>query len=122
MRTYARLITTAGAKICLRGRKNVQKRRKNSQAGQRKRNLVATGTDCRRLLLQCAAEALTSYQYQVWVLCFCEGLTQREVSTILNVSPSAVSQCLRTAQAKMRRLLGFAVDLPTEQDYDYDDR
>jgi len=55
------------------------------------------------------------------VLCFCEGLTQREVAAILDVSPSAVSQCLRAAQAKMRKLLGFAVDLPTEQDYDYDD-
>lgn len=100
--------------------KLVQNRRKNGRAGQ-KRDLVATGTDCRRLLLQCAAESLTSYQYQVWVLCFCEGLTQREVAAILDVSPSAVSQCLRAAQAKMRKLLGFAVDLPTEQDYDYDD-
>lgn len=98
----------------------MQKRRKNSHAGQ-KNDLAATGTDCRRLLLQCAAETLTSQQYQVWVLCYCEGLTQREVSAILDVNPSAVSRCLRAARLKMRKLLGFAPDLPTEQDYDYDD-
>lgn len=55
------------------------------------------------------------------MLCCWEGLTQREVAAILDVSPSAVSQCLRAVRAKMRKLLGFAVDLPTEQDYDYDD-
>lgn len=98
----------------------MQNRRKNGKAGQ-KRDLVSTATDCQHLLRQVAAEALTSYQYQVWVLCCCEGLTQREVAVILDVSPSAVSQCLRAVRVKMRKLLGFAVDLPTEQDYDYDD-
>lgn len=120
MRTFARHITIRQAIICPERLKSVQNRRKNSHAG-RKRDLVATGMDCRHLLLQCAAESLTSQQYQVWVLCYCEGLTQREVSAILDVNPSDVSRCLRVAQTKMRKLLGFAVDLPTEQDYDYDE-
>ena len=119
MRTYARHITTRQAIICLMRLKLVQNRRKNSRARQKNAS-VSAATDCRRLLLQVAAETLTSYQYQVFVLCCLESLTQREIAAILDVSPSAVSQCLRAARLKMRRVLGFAPPVPTEQDYDYD--
>ncbi|MGM9630380.1 sigma factor-like helix-turn-helix DNA-binding protein [Butyricicoccus sp.] len=54
-----------------------------------------------RLLRLSMANALTSRQYQVFVLHFLEGIPQREIASELSMTRSGVSRCYREAAASL---------------------
>lgn len=72
-----------------------------------KNDSVAMDMALRRQLLSCMAETLTSHQYQVCVLNLLEGMTQKEIADIFNISPSSVSRSLAAGQRRLRRALGY---------------
>lgn len=50
------------------------------------------------------AQVLTPKQYQVFALCFLEGMPQKEIAAELGMSRSAVSISYTSALKKLRRL------------------
>lgn len=69
--------------------------------------------DIRRALFQAMAHELTPPEYQAFVLCCLEDMTQSEVAYALDLSPSVVCRRVNAARRKLRRLLGYH-DAPIE--------
>lgn len=65
------------------------------------------GEDIRRALFQAMAQELTPPEYQAFVLCCLEDMTQSEVACALDLSPSVVCRRVNSARGKLRRLLGY---------------
>ena len=65
---------------------------------------VTPGTELLRLLRWSMAQVLTPKQYQVFALCFLEGMPQKEIAAELGMSRSAVSISYTSALKKLRRL------------------
>lgn len=86
------------------------------------RNSVATDMELRRQLLSCMAETLTSQQYQVFVLNFLEGMSQKEIAIEFGLSRSAVCKTIAAAKYKLRRALGYSFEPSVpEEALPYDD-
>lgn len=86
------------------------------------KNSVATDMELRRQLLSCMAETLTSQQYQVFVLNFLEGMSQKEIAIEFGLSRSAVCKTIAAAKHKLRCALGYSFETTTpEEDFFYDD-
>ena len=85
-------------------------------AGDPKRSSVVTDMELRRRLLSCMAETLTSQQYQVFVLNFLEGMTQKEIAAEFGLSSSAVCKTLAAAKYRLRLALGYTFEPVSEDD------
>lgn len=53
------------------------------------------------------AEELTPLEYQAFVLCCLEGMTQSSVAEALDLSNSVVCRRVNSAKNKLRNLLGY---------------
>ena len=76
----------------------------NENADVQERNTVTPGTELLRQLRWSMAQVLTPKQYQVFALCFLEGMPQKEIAAELGMSRSAVSISYTSALKKLRRL------------------
>lgn len=76
-----------------------------------KKNSAVTDMELRHRLLSCMAETLTSQQYQVFVLNFLEGMSQKEIAIEFGVSGAAVSKMLSAAKRRLRRALGYTFEV-----------
>lgn len=90
----------------------------NENADDPKRSSVGTGTELRRQLLLCAAETLTSKEYQVFVLCFLEGMRQIDIASEFCMSRSAVSRTYSRALYKLRKAMGYEFEDVEDLGYD----
>ena len=72
-------------------------------AGQ-ERSTVTPATESLRQLRWSMAQVLTPKQYQVFALCFLEGMPQKEIAAELGLSVSSVSKIYTSALKKLRRL------------------
>lgn len=88
-----------------------------SEAGQEK-NSAGTGMELRRQLLSCAAETLTSKEYQVFVLRFLEGMPQKDIASEFYLSRSAVSRTYSRALYKLRKAMGYEFEDVEDLGYD----
>lgn len=79
----------------------------NSQsvnAAGRESSTVTPAMELLRQLRWSMAQVLTPKQYQVFALCFLEGMPQKEIAAELGMSRSAVSISYTSALKKLRRL------------------
>ena len=73
-------------------------------ADDQERSKVTPGTELLRQLRWSMAQVLTPKQYQVFALCFLEGMPQKEIAAELELSVSSVSKIYTSALKKLRRL------------------
>lgn len=76
----------------------------SANAADREKDAAEQATELLHLLRWSAAETLTPKQYQVFALCFLEGMPQKEIAAELGMSRSAVSISYTSALKKLRRL------------------
>lgn len=72
-------------------------------AGQESSTATA-GMESLRQLRWSMAQVLTPKQYQVFALCFLEGMPQKEIAAEMGLSVSSVSKIYTSALKKLRRL------------------
>lgn len=73
-------------------------------AAGRESSTATPGTESLRQLRWSMAQVLTPKQYQVFALCFLEGMPQKEIAAELGLSVSSVSKIYTSALKKLRRL------------------
>ena len=70
----------------------------------RESGTATPGMESLRQLRWSMAQVLTPKQYQVFALCFLEGMPQKEIAAEMGMSRSAVSISYTSALKKLRRL------------------
>ena len=73
-------------------------------ADDQERSAVTPAMESLRQLRWSMAQVLTPKQYQVFALCFLEGMPQKEIAAELGLSVSSVSKIYTSALKKLRRL------------------
>ena len=68
------------------------------------RSTVTPATESLRQLRWSMAQVLNPKQYQVFALCFLEGMPQKEIAAELGISRSEVCRRYTSALKKLRRL------------------
>ena len=76
----------------------------NVNVDDQERSTVTPAMESLRQLRWSMAQVLTPKQYQVFALCFLEGMPQKEIAAELGMSRSAVSISYTSALKKLRRL------------------
>ncbi|MGN1030285.1 MAG: sigma-70 family RNA polymerase sigma factor [Butyricicoccaceae bacterium] len=67
----------------------------------------AQAEDIRRALFQAMAQQLDPPEYQAFVLCCLEDMTQSEAADALNLSPAVICRRVNSARNKLRNFLGY---------------
>ena len=76
----------------------------SANAADREKDAAEQAMESLRQLRWSMAQVLTPKQYQVFALCFLEGMPQKEIAAELGMSRSAVSISYTSALKKLRRL------------------
>ena len=76
----------------------------SANAADREKDAAEQATELLHLLRWSMAQVLTPKQYQVFALCFLEGMPQKEIAAELGLSVSSVSKIYTSALKKLRRL------------------
>ena len=76
----------------------------SANAADREKDTAEQAMESLRQLRWSMAQVLTPKQYQVFALCFLEGMPQKEIAAELGLSVSSVSKIYTSALKKLRRL------------------
>ena len=76
----------------------------SANAADREKDTAEQAMESLRQLRWSMAQVLTPKQYQVFALCFLEGIPQKEIAAELGLSVSSVSKIYTSALKKLRRL------------------
>lgn len=76
----------------------------SANAVDREKDTAEQAMESLRQLRWSMAQVLTPKQYQVFALCFLEGMPQKEIAAELGLSVSSVSKIYTSALKKLRRL------------------